>query len=130
MGVTPQPDDGMTYRELSALDARNMRGGAWHRTRTAMVGGRVLWQVGRVYAEDVDSIIKRDIGARIRAQREHVRRSQEDIAHSLEISQHEISRWETGAVRPSGRNLKRLADELGCHWTVLAYGVDMSGTPC
>lgn len=115
---------------LHAGESRNLRGTAWHRTQPGIVRARAVGHVGRVYAEDVDSTISRDIGARIRAQREQTGRSQEDVAHGLELKQREISRWETGAVRPSGRNLKRLADELGCHWTVLAYGADMSGQPC
>jgi ribosome-binding protein aMBF1 (putative translation factor) len=86
----------------------------------------VLRQVEPVYAEDIDTTISRDIGARVRTQRELTGRSQTDVAHSLGITQREISRWETGAVRPSGRSLERLADELGCHWTLLAYGTDMS----
>ena len=75
-----------------------------------------------VYAEDVDRLIKRDIGLRIRRRREELGLSQWDLAMRLEIRQDEVSRWENGRIRPTGHNLSRVADALDVHWTVLAYG--------
>jgi transcriptional regulator with XRE-family HTH domain len=75
-----------------------------------------------VYAEDVNQAIKRDIGTRIRRQREAAGFSQRDFARRLEVDQREISRWETGRVKPEGPALARIAEALGVHWTLLAYG--------
>jgi transcriptional regulator with XRE-family HTH domain len=76
-----------------------------------------------VYAEDVDQTIKRDIGTRIRRRREALRLSQEELGLMSEVGgQREISRWETGQVRPSGQSLRKLAVPLQCSWRSLAYG--------
>jgi transcriptional regulator with XRE-family HTH domain len=70
-------------------------------------------------SEDVDRTIRRDIGIRIRARREELNLSQEDLARRLELDQREISRWERGRVRPSGDSLHRLGSALECDWRLL-----------
>ena len=75
-----------------------------------------------VLVEDVDQVIKRDIGTRIRRQREHVGLSQRELGAALDVDQREVSRWEVGRIKPSGASLRRIAEELGCDWRLLAYG--------
>lgn len=72
--------------------------------------------------DDIDRTIKREIGERIRDRREALGLSQWQLAQQLEMRQDEISRWEIGRVRPSGRNLRLLANALDCPWRALAYG--------
>jgi transcriptional regulator with XRE-family HTH domain len=72
-----------------------------------------------MHTEDIDETIRRDIGIRIRVRREELCLSQEALARRMEVRQREISRWETGRVKPSGASLRRLGSALECDWRLL-----------
>jgi ribosome-binding protein aMBF1 (putative translation factor) len=111
------PTDGA---QRATKKARSVRGTACSMARSGVtVRPRRALEQGAVYDEDVEQTIRRDIGIRIRARRTELGLSQEDLAHRLEIRQHEVSRWERGRVKPSGTNLQLLGDALECDWRLL-----------
>jgi transcriptional regulator with XRE-family HTH domain len=73
-------------------------------------------------AIDVETQIRRDVGARIRRYRKARDISQTMLARDIGTRQIEISMWENGHRRPNGAHLERIADALGVHWRTLAYG--------
>lgn len=57
------------------------------------------------------------VGANLRAAREAVGLSQEDLSRILGIDRRVISRWERGQTEPGYYWLSRIATELDAPWT-------------
>lgn len=69
------------------------------------------------------------LGNTIRALREGLQLTQEELAHALGVSRAAISSWETGQTMPRGRRLKRLADALSTTPAQLVSGTTKAGRP-
>lgn len=61
------------------------------------------------------------IGKNIRAERIKAKLKQYQLAQALEVGQTAISRFESGARRPSVEQLKKIAATLGCSFAELVY---------
>jgi DNA-binding transcriptional regulator YiaG len=62
---------------------------------------------------------------RVRALREHLRATQEELAAELNVRQQTVSEWETGQYRPRGASERLLA--LIAERAEFAYGSDDQG---
>ncbi|MBZ0253529.1 MAG: helix-turn-helix domain-containing protein [Candidatus Methylomirabilis sp.] len=56
------------------------------------------------------------LGEKIAALRKQREWTQEDLAEKVGVSKVQVSRWETGRMRPSRNTLKQIAAVLGVHY--------------
>jgi len=61
--------------------------------------------------KDKDTYVKR-VGRRIAEERKRQGLSQQQLAHRMDVSEHLISRWETGNQMPSRSSLQALEQAL------------------
>lgn len=83
----------------------------------------VMTTMGLDNTPDIDALIRRDIGRRIRLHREAAGLTQWQLAYRLDTDQTTVSRWENGRVKPAGDHLRQLAEVFEVRWEALAYGM-------
>lgn len=59
-----------------------------------------------------------------RAWREHLGRTQAEVAEALEVTQGQIAQWEASDAHPRQATLKRLAEVFGLHVSQLTLAED------
>lgn len=55
--------------------------------------------------------------------------SQKDIADAVGVSVFAVSKWETGKTLPTGDNLRKVAEYLGCQPEEILSGLDIKKEP-